>query len=128
MEIRVFSLRDWMQDAECRGSDFDFVPVTESVQELEAAKAAWCNVCPVRDECLMTALKNGWKGYWGGTLTSDRNKLRSLKRRVKCPLCKSVTLITTERYQVCVACSRSWTISNAPGTGTQEVEIVGDLL
>lgn len=128
MEIRVFNLRDWMKNAECRGSDFDFVPPTESAEGLSVATSMWCNVCPVRDECLVTALKNGWKGYWGGTLTSDRNKLRSMKRRKKCPLCKSVNLITADRCQICVACGRSWTVGNAPSDGPQEVTTVGDFL
>lgn len=127
MEVRVLRLRNWMKRAECRGADFDFVPVAESAAELEAAKSGFCNLCPVRDECLVTALMSGWKGYWGGTLTSERTKLRSMKRRKKCPLCKSVNLITTKRNQICVACARSWPISAASSVEPQEVEIMKDV-
>ena len=132
MEIRNLNLRDWMDEAECLGTferlGYDFVPDAESAVTLNAARMRFCNVCPVRDECLVTALRSGWKGYWGGTLTSERDKLRSLKRRVKCPLCKCVTLITAERSQICVACSRSWAISDLPSAEPQEVKIMGELL
>jgi|SRR5215213_331136 len=120
MEIKVLRLRDWMKNAECRGSKFDFVPDAESAIELEVAKSGFCNLCPVRDECLVTALRNGWKGYWGGTLTSERTKLRSLKRRKKCPLCKSVNLITSDQSQICASCGRSWVIPIAHAAEIQE--------
>lgn len=120
MEIRVLRLRDWMRRAKCRGSRYDFVPDAESAIGLSGLKAGFCDLCPVRDECLVTALRNGWKGYWGGTLTSERDKLRSLKHRKKCPICKSVNLITADQTQICAACSRSWTIPIAHATDQQE--------
>lgn len=141
MGARVLNLRNWLTRAECRGADFDFVPTTETARGLAAAQQ-WCNLCPVREECLMTALRNSaWTGYWGGTTTAERSKLKAAKRRVKCPVCLSITLIDLDDSQVCIACGRSWRNGREPAVKHQkrpsektadpqqkEVTVVGDVL
>lgn len=109
----VVQLRHWSADAACKGSDFEFVPSTETSRGLMGARQ-WCDVCPVREECLTNAMQNSWQGYWGGTLTAERNRLKAPKNRAKCPLCKSVNVVTVEESQVCIACGRSWRKGNPP--------------
>ena len=140
MWARVLNLRNWMHRAACRGANFDFTPATETAGGLEVART-WCNTCPVREECLMTAMKNGWPGYWGGTMTAERSKLKAVKHRVKCPICKCVDLVSIDQSQVCIACGRSWPTSRIPDVPEEkrpsektadpqqeEVLVVGDTL
>jgi WhiB family transcriptional regulator, redox-sensing transcriptional regulator len=68
----------WQERAACFGIDPDvFFPISED----EAGTAlAFCRVCPIREECLAWALKNGERyGVWGGTTEQQR---RRLQRRV----------------------------------------------
>jgi WhiB family transcriptional regulator, redox-sensing transcriptional regulator len=68
----------WQERAACFGIEPDvFFPVSEE----EAGPAlAFCSVCPIKEECLAWALKNGERyGVWGGTTEQQR---RRLQRRV----------------------------------------------
>ena len=68
----------WQDRAACFGVDPDlFFPITEE----EAGPAlTYCRVCPIREECLAWALKNGERyGVWGGLTEQQR---RRLQRRV----------------------------------------------
>lgn len=89
----------------------------------------------------MTAMRNSWHGYWGGTMTTERMKLKSSKHRVKCPLCTSVMVVSVDGSQVCIACGRSWPTGRPPAVKKgkrpsertadpqqEEVLIVGDAL
>lgn len=112
-------LGKWSGKAQCKGVAFEFVPLTETPRGLMQARQ-WCDVCPVQTECLMTAMRHGWQGYWGGTLTAERNKLKAPKHRAKCPVCRSVDLVTVEQSQVCIACGRSWRSGKPPVTKVQK--------
>ncbi|MBO0847844.1 MAG: WhiB family transcriptional regulator [Pseudonocardia sp.] len=74
---------DWRQRASCRNEDPElFFPVgTSGPALLQVAEAkAVCQSCPVADECLMFALRNGADaGVWGGLSEDER---RELARRV----------------------------------------------
>jgi WhiB family transcriptional regulator, redox-sensing transcriptional regulator len=72
----------WHQQAACRGAGVDaFV--------LSPAKGTWseynrelCEDCPVRQECLETALANReLQGLWGGTTFDERQRMRRALRR-----------------------------------------------
>jgi WhiB family redox-sensing transcriptional regulator len=67
--------RDWRARAACRGEPISvFFPLTEG--DYAPAKVL-CGGCPVRQECLETALADlGCKGYWGGTNERTRQKMR----------------------------------------------------
>ncbi len=55
------------------------VPVAAARGEAAAAIAV-CAACPVRGECLELALRNwgiGQFGVWGGTVPTEREKLRA---------------------------------------------------
>jgi hypothetical protein len=97
----------WMGQGACRSAQFDFTPDAETNKGLAEA-GAWCNVCPVRTECLAWAMLYRCEGYWGGTTTYQRLQLMRVRTRAKCPLCLSVTLVATEQHEVCLACGMSW--------------------
>ncbi len=67
----------WHQDAACRGAAI-------SSYVLSPAKGQWaeydrsrCQDCPVRQECLETALANpDLAGLWGGTTPTERKAMR----------------------------------------------------
>ena len=107
-----FSAADvvWMDYGECNGaSEVDFTPDVELPRELEYVRATFCNICPVRTECLAYALLYRMSGFWGGTSTTERRLLGYARNRVRCPVCKSKALITTpEGHEICQGCSVSW--------------------
>ncbi|MDP9403221.1 MAG: WhiB family transcriptional regulator [Actinomycetota bacterium] len=37
---------------------------------------AVCDLCPVQEECLAFALREGVEGIWGGSSTSERKAIR----------------------------------------------------
>jgi hypothetical protein len=71
---------------------------------------AFCNVCPVRVECLQYALDQSEVGTWGGTSSYQRGQLNRELDRAKCPGCASSELIYENKVQLCLACGMSWPI------------------
>lgn len=108
----------WQASALCRGADFEFTPDVENAHDLEAARAAFCNFCEVRVECLMYALLYNAQGYWGGTSTSERRKLGKRRDRAKCPSCMSKAVIHTGGHEICQGCGLSW--AGSPGARLPE--------
>lgn len=114
----------WQSSAECAEADFDFVPRVEDPHELNMVRSTWCNVCPVRPECLLYALLYNEQGYWGGTDTAERRKLGKRRDRAKCPVCTSKALIKTgEGHEICQSCGVSW--AGSPGPRLSQGEAVG---
>lgn len=79
----------WYERAECRGMDPDmFFPLgstaVEDVAKIKCAKAA-CARCPVRGECLNSAidawLRYGKFGIWGGLTEDERAAERRRRMR-----------------------------------------------
>ena len=79
---RIDTLQDaaWQQDAACADEDPDlFFPGDEAT--VEEAKRV-CARCPVRTECLETALAvNEMHGVWGGMAEGERRRLIRRRRR-----------------------------------------------
>lgn len=71
----------WYKEALCRGVNADlFYP--ERGEPTGPAKAV-CAQCPVKDECLETALRDGERfGVWGGKSERERRRIRR-ERRLK---------------------------------------------
>ncbi|MGR3875709.1 WhiB family transcriptional regulator (plasmid) [Streptomyces graminifolii] len=73
---------DWHHRSACRGIDSDlFFPIGEGTQaQLQTKEArSYCRRCPVKTECLQSALDNDDQvGIWGGLTEKQR---RALKRR-----------------------------------------------
>jgi ribosomal protein S27E len=105
----------WQDEALCNGASLDvFVPEKEGPEGLEAART-YCNPCPVRDICLRYALTYGQRGYWGGTDTAERKRLKAKKDRVKCPSCESRRVVNMGESDdaLCLACGLSWLTESA---------------
>jgi hypothetical protein len=99
-----------MDESRCKGATFDFVPATESTQEIQDVRRVFCNLCPVRTECLAYALLYHLSGYWGGTDTAERRRLAVPRNRVRCPECRGKAVIPTEEgHEICQHCGVSWT-------------------
>lgn len=105
----------WQDNARCNGVQFNFTPEAETCNELEYVRGQWCNLCPVRIECLAYALLYRMSGYWGGTDTAERRRLSYPRNRVRCPDCKSKAVVPTEEGQeICQHCGMSWTGVSRP--------------
>lgn len=75
----------WLDAAACRGENTNlFFPIghgPDMAPQIEKAKAI-CRRCPVRTDCLRTAVNRPEKyGIWGGVEENDRNALRRNDRR-----------------------------------------------
>jgi hypothetical protein len=97
----------WQEDAPCASVDFDFVPDHETDQGATDAQR-WCRTCPVRTTCLAWAMLHSAEGYWAGTTTYQRNQLRRVRTRAKCPLCLGTALVYEDPHELCLACGISW--------------------
>lgn len=76
----VFHPEEWTESALCAQTDPDlFFPEPGDHEAARQAKQV-CEACPVREQCLESALRHGDQyGIFGGMTASARNKL--LKRR-----------------------------------------------
>ena len=81
MEIlNSFHLEDndmsWQKQAYCRGSGVDFFPEQQvNTKILIATK--FCDVCPVKQQCLDFAMNNRIDyGIWGGKTAANRRSMR----------------------------------------------------
>lgn len=105
----------WMAYSPCKGSSVDFAPDTESLKDLRYVRSVYCNMCPVRTECLAYALLYRMSGYWGGTDTATRRLLGYARNRKQCPDCKSKAVVRTpEGHEVCQGCGISWRGESRP--------------
>lgn len=99
----------WDQQAACSGVDTAlFVPDGLETEHGLGQARAWCDTCPVRQPCLMTAVVQRRVGYWGGTNTYQRAQLARVRTRAKCPLCQAVELVVADAHELCLACGASW--------------------
>ena len=74
--LDLFERPAWHRQAACRGADPDlFFP--ERTDGPPIAALAYCKECPVREECLTSALEGAsTTGVWGGTTGRVRRGLR----------------------------------------------------
>lgn len=69
---------------------------------------AYCNICPVRIECLDWALRNKERGTWGGTSEYQRRQLRRTQSRATCPSCGGHDIVVEDQHEICISCATSW--------------------
>jgi hypothetical protein len=108
--VEFFSADDvaWQDNAPCATADFDFIPDVEIDAEAVEAEERWCRTCPSRTRCLAWAMLHRAEGYWAGTTTYQRDQLRRVRTRAKCPICQSTELVYTDPHELCLACGVSW--------------------
>src|SRR3990172_2342238 len=99
MKADLPTFPEWHTKAACFGTEAPFFfppdsPVSEDAA-VKDARQAFCDHCPVRKDCLDSALLNGDVGIWAGLTTFQRNQLRRIRNRVKCPVCLNKKLIPT---------------------------------
>lgn len=87
--VRAVKGAAWMDVAACRTSTVDlwYDPETERAEarqeRIDAARAI-CDTCPVRAECLETAIVNlEPHGIWGGLTTVQRSELIAARERTR---------------------------------------------
>ena len=75
-----FVRESWRNQAACRGMDTNvFFPEEGGPSSGQEAKAV-CAICPVADECLLSAVVNGERlGVWGGKGERQRRSIRKAK-------------------------------------------------
>jgi WhiB family transcriptional regulator, redox-sensing transcriptional regulator len=104
----------WQARAVCQGAPPElFVPDGDDEPEVPAPEAVrYCNVCPVRPECLEDALLHHHEGVWGGTSNYQRRQMRRKRTRQECPTCGGGDSLVSEgnNQQLCLACGCSWYI------------------
>ncbi|GAA0585923.1 WhiB family transcriptional regulator [Kribbella sandramycini] len=81
MRVRAES---WILQAACQDEDPElFFPIGTkgpSLLQIEAAKQV-CRYCPVRPDCLQSALDSGLDaGIWGGLTEVERRELKNRQR------------------------------------------------
>ena len=65
----------WQNEAKCQGMDINKFYLTHG-NKSSSAVAAVCAACPVKEECLIHALRYEEYGYWGGTGPTQRIRIR----------------------------------------------------
>lgn len=68
----------WEQRSACRqvAPDLFFPLRADATVRVRVAKQV-CAACPVRQPCLIEAVRNGHAGIWGGTTDDERRLLRA---------------------------------------------------
>lgn len=72
----------WVADAACGVDSAPTMFPKPADQEGERRAKSVCALCPVRAQCLGTALRNGEQhGVWGGLTPDERNEMSAGARR-----------------------------------------------
>lgn len=84
MREKKMTTKPWAKDAACRGAPVSLFFPPDPDEGLHRSwqddlyamgKRYYCDVCPVRDECLLHALENGEEhGLWGGLTPREREE------------------------------------------------------
>lgn len=100
---------DWHDLAKCNSlGDDTFFPLSETPAVVENLGQKYCNLCPVRVDCLKNAIETRSRGVWAGTNSDTRIKLRKTRNRAKCPSCLQHQLVYATGSQICLCCGISW--------------------
>jgi hypothetical protein len=119
---------EWESRAACLGSELDWFS-TDKTEKYDA-RAICISECPVRKECISTALNEQHiHGIWGGvddyeirrTLSVDaKGEPTSRSRTPRCPYCLSRALgISNDKtkkgyHTLCTNCGLSWNMAVNP--------------
>jgi hypothetical protein len=104
--------------------DDRFFPVVETAVVCDTMRRLYCNLCPVRQECLDTAMRVGEQGIWAGTTSAERRALSKTRSRAKCPLCLGRAVTSDGHSEICLFCGASWAADERPSEQEQEEKAV----
>jgi hypothetical protein len=110
------TLRLIQLEGSCRGSQDSRLWALEdhSLESVAPDIQIMCDRCPVKVACLEYALENevddAETGVWGGTAPYQRRALKRKTSRVRCPGCRSDSVVPTYRGELCVSCGISWAV------------------
>ena len=77
----------WSDHAACKGQDTAKFFPNPSDHEAANWALAWCEACPVRQSCLLSALSTELDGsdmkhgIWGGTTPAERYRMRMSREK-----------------------------------------------
>jgi hypothetical protein len=66
----------WAARAACIDVDLSLFFARRVEHGVDTRFRRYCTRCVVRDECLQTAVSNGFIGVWGNTTTAERRAMR----------------------------------------------------
>lgn len=73
MNFQIPKEEDWRQQSACSAVDTNvFFPLKITASSVKQA-LVYCKTCPVKLECLQTAIIYDYDGIWGGTTLAQRN-------------------------------------------------------
>jgi WhiB family redox-sensing transcriptional regulator len=73
INVVILKTEKWMESAVCASADPEEWFPEKGVRAVKAKRI--CATCPVIDDCLQFALKNGETGIWGGTSSRERRRM-----------------------------------------------------
>ncbi len=100
---------DWKQAA-CTGMSRDlFFPGDFELPDERALKT--CRRCPIREDCATYAIEHREEfGVWGGLTEEQRQLASKTQSRVRCPDCRSDSVMEDGAHEVCLSCGLSWSV------------------
>jgi hypothetical protein len=108
----VAPIRSWHTLAPCRDlPELEWFPAEWEVRPAGEVTRV-CDGCPFNSRCLQDALDfPNTDGVRGGTVPYQRRQLLAERERARCPRCQhSDSVISYERYEICVSCGTSWPV------------------
>jgi WhiB family transcriptional regulator, redox-sensing transcriptional regulator len=109
---------NWWDDAACKGQPSQpWFPSRSSPGYVSAYAMQFCEVCPVRLECLTYALVNYQEdGTWGGTSGRTRRQARRPCTSCGCRLspARAAALLLSPSWWLCEACAREIDLRTCP--------------
>jgi WhiB family redox-sensing transcriptional regulator len=114
MTTLVEFTKNWQEKAACKGVNLDIF-ITNGDADDEPTyppreATAYCDRCPVLNQCLTWATETKAIGIWGRTTSYQRRQLARHRERLSCLGCGSQDLVIVNGglVEVCLACGISW--------------------
>lgn len=73
--MRDYEIFLWQEESACKGVDTSIFFLDEFQAYPRNTFKDYCDVCPVKEECLEFALVFDMVGVWGGTTDRDRKRI-----------------------------------------------------
>jgi WhiB family redox-sensing transcriptional regulator len=108
-EIHALTPEDWRAEAACRSLPTEWWYPHDGMHHKYTVRArSVCERCPVREECLIAALRRNEDGIWGGYNIKERRRLNreyQVMKHLVCSHCRTVFEKPAHRQVVTLYCS-----------------------